>query len=145
MCDLLEEHDCCQGLLSTRLAVAAGRELPSGRQVSLLETLAAAASQMAAKDKTRPAGGPPPLLTLEQAMTPEEHLRPHQLKLTKAADAAAPGLSRSRLTAASLLSWTHVMTHQELLNSPKLSLALDIRSHKFLEFLMESSLALYPG
>lgn len=51
------------------------------RQVSLLETLAAAASQMAPPDKSRPTAGPPPLLFLLQALPPADHLKPQLLNL----------------------------------------------------------------
>lgn len=57
------------------------RELPTTRQVSLLETLAAAASQMAQTDKMRPGAGPPPLLFLQRALAPADHLRPQHLNL----------------------------------------------------------------
>lgn len=57
------------------------RELPVARQVSLLETLAAAASQMAAADKARPTAGPPPLLFLQHALPPPDHLKPQHLTL----------------------------------------------------------------
>ena len=57
------------------------RELPVTRQVSLLETLAAAASQMAPTDKLRPGAGPPPLLFLQHALAPAEHLKPQHLNL----------------------------------------------------------------
>ena len=57
------------------------RELPVARQVSLLETLAAAASQMAAADKSRPTAGPPPLLFLQRALPPADHLKPQHLNL----------------------------------------------------------------
>ena len=75
-------------------AQIACRELPTARQVSLLETLAAAASQMAPRDKVRPTGGPPPLLTLQQALPPADHLKPHHLNLalTKPANDADPGM-----------------------------------------------------
>ena len=69
------------------------RELPAARQVSLLETLAAAASQMALSDKMRPGAGPPPLLVLKQALPPAEHLKPHHLNplAAKSPTDAAPG------------------------------------------------------
>lgn len=64
------------------------RELPVARQVSLLETLAAAASQMAPGDKARPGAGPPPLLILQRALPPADHLKPQHLKLFLAATPA---------------------------------------------------------
>ncbi|DBA86334.1 TPA: hypothetical protein ACH3X2_005568 [Trebouxia sp. C0005] len=87
---------CIEGVLATAILAgqhpdvwdAAGlllrehyKELPTARQVSLLETLAAAASQMAQTDKTRPGAGPPPLLFLQRALPPAEHLRPQHLNL----------------------------------------------------------------
>ena len=65
----------------------------TGRQVSLLETLAAAASQMAPTDKVRPGAGPPPLLVLQRALPPADHLKPHHLNLfvTKPAAESASG------------------------------------------------------
>ena len=49
--------------------------------MSLLETLAAAASQMAPADKARPTAGPPPLLFLQHALAPADHLKPQHLNL----------------------------------------------------------------
>ncbi|KAL0049175.1 hypothetical protein WJX82_008170 [Trebouxia sp. C0006] len=87
---------CIEGVLATAILAgqhpdvwdAAGlllrehyKELPTARQVSLLETLAAAASQMAQTDKARPGAGPPPLLFLQRALPPAEHLRPQHLNL----------------------------------------------------------------
>lgn len=51
-------------------------ELSAHRQQSLLENLLAAASQMAASDKTRPGPGPPPLLYFEGPRVPPPPQRP---------------------------------------------------------------------
>ena len=61
------------------------------RQQSLWETLAAAASQMDARDKERPASGPPPLFTFMQPCPLEEHLRPQFLSLGQPKAGAAVG------------------------------------------------------
>ncbi len=50
------------------------RELPSSRQTTLLETLAAAASLLTAAEKTRPGAGPPPLLSFLRPLRPAPHL-----------------------------------------------------------------------
>ena len=52
----------------------ARRELPSSRQTTLLETLAAAASLLTAAEKTRPGAGPPPLLSFLRPLRPAPHL-----------------------------------------------------------------------
>jgi len=63
--------------------------------VSLLETLAAAASQMAQTDKARPGAGPPPLLFLQRALPPAEHLRPQHLNLFVAKTPAESAIGES--------------------------------------------------
>ena len=50
------------------------RELPSSRQTTLLETLAAAASLLTPAEKTRPGAGPPPLLSFLRPLRPAPHL-----------------------------------------------------------------------
>ena len=71
------------------------RELPVARQVSLLETLAAAASQMAAADKSRPTAGPPPLLFLQRTLPPADHLKPQHLNLFLAKAPAESAIGNS--------------------------------------------------
>lgn len=72
---------CCMCFGIIELGFYRCRELPVARQVSLLETLAAAASQMAPADKARPGAGPPPLLFLQRSLPPADHLKPQHLNL----------------------------------------------------------------
>lgn len=78
--------------------------LGAGRQLSLLETLSAAATQMAAGDKLRPGPGPPPLISFVRALPPAEPFRPVLLW-----GASAPQASSKR-TMLWVLS-THVNHH----------------------------------
>ena len=65
----------CEASLATALTDSDEfRELPSSRQTTLLETLAAAASLLTPAEKTRPGAGPPPLLSFLRPLRPAPHL-----------------------------------------------------------------------
>jgi hypothetical protein len=58
------------------------RQLPPSRQQALQRTLEAAANQMTAAERRRAGPGPPPLISLVQAVRAPEHLQPQRVDVT---------------------------------------------------------------
>ena len=84
-CHLIIEHkrnttnSSLANTLTCVMSFVPCRELPSSRQTTLLETLAAAASLLTPAEKTRPGAGPPPLLSFLRPLRPAPHLAAHTI------------------------------------------------------------------